>query len=37
LPEIDVSALDGRSVTYKCGQQIPLLFGGNLAIDKIFS
>jgi Uma2 family endonuclease len=37
LREIEVSTRDGRSIIYKAGQQIPLLFGGNVAVDAIFA
>ena len=33
---VEVSTPDGRTVTYKSGQQIPLIFGGSLAVDAIF-
>lgn len=33
--EVRVSTLKGR-VTYKTGQEIPLFFGGTLAVDEIF-
>ena len=35
--QIKVSTPDGMTVTYKSGQEIPLLFGGRLAVDAIFS
>jgi Uma2 family endonuclease len=34
---VKVSSKNGHSVTYKSGQEIPLLFGGRLAVDAIFS
>ena len=34
---VEVSTPDGRSIAYKSGQEIPLLFGGALAVDAIFS
>jgi Uma2 family endonuclease len=34
--EVDVAAADGRSVTYKSGQEIPLFFGGRVPVDAIF-
>jgi Uma2 family endonuclease len=37
LHEVEVSFADGRIVNYKSGQQIPLFFGGSLAVDDIFS
>ena len=37
LHEVEVSFADGRIVNYKSGQQVPLLFGGSLAVDDIFS
>ena len=36
LREVEVSTPDGHGVTYKSGQNIPLFFGGQLAIDEIF-
>jgi Uma2 family endonuclease len=35
--QVDVSTPDGRTVTYKSGQEIPLMFGGTLAVDAIFA
>ena len=35
--QVKISTPDGHSVTYKSGQAIPLLFGGNLAVDSIFA
>jgi len=35
--EVAVSAIGGASITYASGQEIPLLFGGRLAVDEIFS
>ena len=37
LKEVEVSTPDGHSLTYKTGQQIPLFFGGSLAVDAIFA
>jgi Uma2 family endonuclease len=37
LREVEVSTADGRGVTYKSGQSIPLFFGGSLAVSEIFS
>jgi len=37
LREVDVSTADGHGTTYKSGQEIPLFFGGGLAVDAIFS
>jgi Uma2 family endonuclease len=37
LRQVEVSTPDGHSVTYKSGQEIPLFFGGRLAVDEIFS
>ena len=37
LREVEVYTPGGFSVTYKCGQEIPLFFGGELAVDEIFS
>jgi Uma2 family endonuclease len=34
---VRVSTPDGLTVTYKADQEIPLLFGGKLAIDSIFA
>jgi Uma2 family endonuclease len=33
--QIKVSTLDGRNVTYGPGQEIPFLFGGTLAADRV--
>jgi Uma2 family endonuclease len=35
--QVKVSSKNGLSVTYKSGQEIPLLFGGRMAVDAIFS
>jgi Uma2 family endonuclease len=35
--QVKVSTPDGHTITYKSGQQIPLLFGGHLAVDAIFA
>jgi Uma2 family endonuclease len=37
--EVEVSTPDGRTVTYKAGQQIPLFFapGAHISVDAIFS
>ena len=35
--QVKVSTSDGRAIVYKAGQQIPLLFGGALAVDAIFA
>jgi Uma2 family endonuclease len=35
--QVRVSTPDGHTVTYKAGQEIPLLFGGQLAVNAIFS
>lgn len=35
--QVKVSTPDGHTITYKSGQEIPLLFGGRLAVDAIFS
>jgi Uma2 family endonuclease len=37
LREVEVSAAGGPTVIYTCGQEIPLFFGGRLAVDAIFS
>jgi Uma2 family endonuclease len=34
---IEVSTPGGHTITYKKGQEIPLFFGGHLAVDAIFS
>jgi Uma2 family endonuclease len=34
--QVEVSTPDGRIVTYKSGQEIPLRFGGRLAVAAIF-
>jgi len=34
--QVKVSTADGRTVTYKSGGQIPLLFGGSLPVSEIF-
>jgi Uma2 family endonuclease len=35
--EVKVSTTDGRTATYKSGQQIPLYFGGSIPVDEIFA
>lgn len=35
--QIKVSTPDGRTATYKSGEQIPLFFGGAIAVDSIFN
>jgi hypothetical protein len=35
--QVKISTFDGRTQTYKPGQQIPLLCGGTLAVDAIFT
>ena len=35
--QVEVSTPDGRTVTYKSGHEIPLVFGGSLAVQAIFS
>jgi Uma2 family endonuclease len=37
LREVEVSTPGGHSVIYKSGQEIPLFFGGRIAVDEIFS
>jgi len=37
LRQVEVSTPDGRSITYKSGQEIPLFFGGALAVDQILA
>ncbi len=37
LRQVEVSTPDGRSITYKSGQEIPLFFDGILAVDQIFA
>lgn len=34
--QVKVSTADGRTIIYKTGQQIPLLFGGDIAVREIF-
>jgi Uma2 family endonuclease len=34
---VKVSTPDGRAITYSAGQEIPLFFGGRLAVDSIFT
>ena len=34
--QVEVSTPDGRAVTYKSGQKIPLFLGGRLSVDAIF-
>jgi Uma2 family endonuclease len=34
--QVKVSTPDGRTIAYKSGQEIPLLFGGGLLVDEIF-
>ena len=33
---VEVSTPDGHSVIYGAGQQVPLFFGGSIAVDEIF-
>jgi len=35
--QVEVSTPDGHTITYKSGQEIPLFFGGSLAVDSIFT
>ncbi len=35
--QVKISTPDGHTITYKSGQEIPLLFGGRLAVDAIFA
>ncbi len=37
LRQVEVSTPDGHTITYKSGQESPLLFGGHLAVDAIFA
>jgi Uma2 family endonuclease len=37
LQLVKVSTPDGRAITYSAGQEIPLFFGGRLAVDSIFT
>ena len=37
LGEVEVSTPDGRAMTYKSGQEIPLFFGGRVPVSAIFS
>jgi Uma2 family endonuclease len=34
--QVKVSTPDGRTMTFRSGHQIPLMFGGSLAVDAIF-
>ena len=34
--QVKVSSPDGRTLTFKSGHRIPLLFGGSLAVDSVF-
>ena len=36
LREVEVMSADGRSITYKSGQSVPLFFGGSIPVDGIF-
>jgi len=35
--QVEVSTPDGHTITYKSGQEIPLFFGGSLAVDSNFT
>ena len=35
--QVEVSTPDGHTIAYKSGQEIPLFFGGRLAVDAIFT
>src|SRR5579862_4277741 len=35
--QVKVSTPDGRTITYRSGQEIPLFFGGRIAVDSIFA
>jgi Uma2 family endonuclease len=35
--QVEVSTPDGHTITYETGQEIPLFFGGRIAVDAIFS
>jgi Uma2 family endonuclease len=35
--QVKVSSPEGRAITYRAGQQIPLSFGGSIAVDAIFA
>ena len=35
--QVEVSTPDGHTITYKSGQEIPLFFGGSLAVGAIFT
>jgi Uma2 family endonuclease len=35
--QVEVSTLDGQTITYQAGQQIPLFFGPAVAVDAIFA
>ena len=34
---VEVSTADGRGAVYHAGQEIPLFFGGSVAVDAIFA
>jgi hypothetical protein len=34
---VAVSTPDGRTITYKSGDEIPLMFGGAIAVDAVFA
>jgi len=34
--QVRISTADGRTMTYKAGRQIPVLFGGAIAVSEIF-
>ena len=34
--QVEVTSREGRAATYRSGQQIPLFFGGSIAVDAIF-
>jgi Uma2 family endonuclease len=34
--QVEVTSREGRAATYRAGQQIPLFFGGSIAVDAIF-
>jgi hypothetical protein len=37
LRKVEVSTPDGHIITYKSGRQIPLFFGGRIAVNEIFA
>jgi Uma2 family endonuclease len=35
--QVEVTSREGRNAMYRIGQQIPLFFGGSIAVDTIFA